>query len=72
MHVTGVLDPWKKSYEKPRQRIKKQRHHFANKVYMVKAMIFPVVVYGCESWTVKKAEHCRIDAFKLWNCGEDS
>ena len=36
------------------------------KVHLVKAMIFPVVMYGCESWTVKKAEHCRIDAFELW------
>ena len=36
------------------------------KVYLVKAMVFPVVIYGCESWTVKKAEHRRIDAFELW------
>ena len=36
------------------------------KVRLVKAMVFPVVMYGCESWTVKKAEHCRIDAFELW------
>ena len=36
------------------------------KVYLVNAMVFPVVMYGCESWTVKKAEHWRIDAFKLW------
>ena len=36
------------------------------KVYLVKAMVFPVVMYGCESWTVKKAEHQRIDAFELW------
>ena len=36
------------------------------KVHLVKAMIFPVVMYGCESWTVKKAEHQRIDAFELW------
>ena len=36
------------------------------KVRLVKAMVFPVVVYGCESWTVKKAEHQRIDAFELW------
>ena len=36
------------------------------KVYPVKAMVFPVVVHGCESWTIKKAEHQRIDAFKLW------
>ena len=37
------------------------------KVRLVKAMVFPVVIYGCESWTVKKAEHWRIDAFELWN-----
>ena len=36
------------------------------KVHLVKAMVFPIVMYGCESWTVKKAEHRRIDAFKLW------
>ena len=36
------------------------------KVYIVKAMVFSVVTYGCESWTMKKAEHLRVDAFKLW------
>ena len=36
------------------------------KVHLVKAMAFPVVIYGCESWTIKKAEHRRIDAFELW------
>ena len=36
------------------------------KVHLVKAMVFPVVMYGCESWTIKKAEHWRIDAFELW------
>ena len=36
------------------------------KVYLVKAMVFPVVMYGCESWTIRKAEHRRIDAFELW------
>ena len=36
------------------------------KVHLVKAMVFPVVMYGCESWTVKKAEHRRIEAFELW------
>ena len=36
------------------------------KAHLVKAMVFPVVMYGCESWTIKKAEHRRIDAFKLW------
>jgi len=58
--------PWRKSYDKPRQCIRRQRLHFANKVYIVKAMVFPVVMYGCESWTIKKAEHRRIDAFELW------
>ena len=61
-----MLAPWKKSYDRLRQHIKKQRHYFANKVHLVKAMVFPVVTYGCESWTVKKAEHRRIDAL---NCG---
>ena len=41
------------------------------KVHLVKAMVFPVVMYGCDSWTVKKAERQRIDAFELW-CREDS
>ena len=36
------------------------------KVYLVKAMVFPVVMYGCESWTIKKAEHRRINGFELW------
>ena len=49
-----------------RQHIKKQRHYFANKVRLLKAMVFPIVMYGCESWTIKKAEHWRIDAFELW------
>ena len=38
----------------------------STKVLIVKAMVFPVATYGCESWTIKKAEHQRIDAFKLW------
>ena len=38
----------------------------ATKVHLVKAMVFPVVMYGCESWAIKKAEHRRIDAFELW------
>ena len=41
------------------------------KVHLVKVMVFPVVMYGCESWTIKKAEHQRINAFQLW-VGEDS
>ena len=61
-----MLIPWKNSYEQPRQHIKKQRHYFADKVHLVRAMVFPVVKYGCESWTIKKAECQRIDAFELW------
>ena len=48
---------WKESYVKPGQHIKKHRHHFANKGLFVKAIVFSVVMYGCESWTIKKAEH---------------
>ena len=61
-----MLAPWKESYDQPRQHIKKQRHYFIQKVHLVKAMVFPVVMYGCESWTTKKAEHQRIDVFELW------
>ena len=61
-----MLAPWKKNYNQPRQHIKKQRHYFAKKVHLVKAMVFPVVIYGCEIWAIKKAEHQRTDAFKLW------
>ena len=62
-----MLTPWKESYDQPRQHIKKQRHHFVNKgLSIVKVMVFPVVMYGCESWTIKKVEHWKIDAFELW------
>ena len=64
--VMELLASWKEGYDKPSQHIKKQRHHFGNKVYLVKAMVFLVVMYGCESWIIKKAEHQRSDAFKLW------
>ena len=46
--------------------LKSRDINLPTKVHLVKAMIFPVVMYGCESWTVKKAEHRRIDAFELW------
>ena len=47
--------------------LKKKRHHFANKgPCSQNYMVFPVVMYECESWTIKKAEHWRIDVFKLW------
>ena len=58
-----MLVPWKKSYDQPRQLIKKQRHYFANKGPSSQSS---VVMYGCESWTIKKAERQRIDAFELW------
>ena len=61
-----MFPSWKKSYDQPRQHIKKQRHYFANKGLLVKAMIFPVVRYGCESWTIKKAESQITDGFELW------
>ena len=59
-----MFAPWKKSYDQPKQHTKKQRHHFANKVCIIKAMIFPVVMYRCESWTIKTAESPR--TFELW------
>ena len=61
-----MLAPWKVSYDQPRQHIKKQRHYLANKVPSSQGYGFPIVMYGCESWTLKKAEHRRIDAFELW------
>ena len=56
-----MLASWKESYDKSRQCIKK-----LTKVWLVKAIVLPVVMYRCESWTIKKAELQRIDAFKLW------
>ena len=56
----------RESYDKPRQYIKLRHITLRTKVHIVKAMIFPVVMYGCENWTIKKAEHWRIDAFQLW------
>ena len=61
-----MLTPWKKSYDKPRQRIKKQRHHFVHKVRLVKAMVFPIVMYRYASWPIKKTEPWRINAFEIW------
>ena len=60
-----MLAPWKESSDKLRQHIKKQRHHLADKGMYSKAVIFPVVMYRCESWSIKKAERQKIDAFKL-------
>ena len=63
-----TLAPWKKSYDKLRQHIqifKSRDIILPTKDHIIKAMVFPVVMYGCESWTIKKAEHWRTDAFEL-------
>ena len=56
--VMKLKDPCslEESYDQPRQHVQKQRHYFANKGSSVKTVVFPVVMYGCESWTLKKAE----------------
>ena len=59
-----MLIPWKESYDQPR--LKSRDITLPTKVRLVKAMVFPVGMYGYESWTVKKAERQRIDAFELW------
>ena len=56
-HEIKMVTSWEKSYDHPRQHIKKQRHYFANKVCLVKAMAFLVVIHGYKSWTIKKTEH---------------
>ena len=61
-----MLASWKKSYDQPRQYIKKQRHYFANKSLFSQSYGFSSGHYGHESWTIKKAEHQRIDSFELW------
>ena len=61
-----MLAPWKKSYDKPRQLLKSRDISLLTKVHIIKVMVFPVVMYGCESCTMKKAECQRIDAFELW------
>ena len=66
MKTKRMLAPWWKSYDQPRQHIKKLRHCFADEGLIVEAMIFLVVMYRCEGWTIKKAECQRIDAFELW------
>ena len=55
--------PWKKTYDKPRHILKSRDITLLTKVLRVKAMVFPVVMYGCQSWTMKKTEHQRIE---LW------
>ena len=70
-----MLAPWMKSYEQPSSYanlvsiLKSRDITLSTKVGLVKAMVFPVVMYGCESWAIKKAEHWRIDGFALWCWG---
>ena len=61
-----MLTPWKESYDQPRKHIKIRDITLPTKVRLVKTMVFPVIMYGCESWTIKKAERRRTDAFELW------
>ena len=65
-----MLAPWKKSYDQLRQQLKSRDITLSAKVCLVKAMVFPVVLYGCESWTVKLSA----EELMLLNCGvgEDS
>ena len=65
-----MLAPWEKICEQPRQHVKKQRHYFANKGLSSQGYCFPVVIYGCESWTIKLSA----EELMLLNCGvgEDS
>ena len=73
MKLKRTLAPWKESYDKTSQHIKKQRHHFVDKMRTVKAMVFPVVMYRCGSWTIKNnlikefnsSECQRINAIEL-------
>ena len=65
------FDIWQNQYNivklnKKKNKIKSRDITLPTKVRLVKGMVFPVVMYGCESWTIKRAEHQRIDAFELW------
>ena len=64
-----MLAPWKESYDKLRKHIKNWRYYFIDKGPSNESYGFPVVMYGCESWIIKKAECRRIDAFELWCWG---
>ena len=65
-----MIAPWKKSYDQARHHIKKQTHYFANQG--LSSQSYGFFMYGCESWTIKKAEYQRIDVFELCGVGEDS
>ena len=61
-----MLAPWKKSVTNLDSILKSRHITLSTKVHLLKATVFPVVIDGCDSWTIKKAEHQRIDAFELW------
>ena len=61
-----MVSPWKKIYDNLDSVLKSRDITLLTKVCIVKAMVFPIVMYGCESWTIKKAEHQRIDDFDSW------
>ena len=61
-----MLAPWKRSCDQPKQHIKKKRHYFANKGPSSQSYVFSVVMYRYESWTIKKTECQRVDAYELW------
>ena len=65
-HKIKICFPWKESYDKTGQCIKKQRHQSANRGPHNQSYGFSSSMYGCASWTIKKAECQRIDAFELW------
>ena len=61
-----MLVPWSESYDKPRQHVKNRNITLPTKVRRVKAIVFAVIMYGCESWIPEKPECQKIDAFQLW------
>ena len=65
-HEIKTFSPWRKTMTNLDSVLKSRDVTLPTKVCIVKAMVFPVVMYGCESWTIMKAEHRRIDAFELW------
>ena len=67
--IKKMLAPWKKAMTNLDSVLKSKDITLLTKVHIVKAMVFPVVMYGCESWTIKKAEHQKIDVYELWCWG---
>ena len=67
-----TLAPWKKSLTNLDSILKSRDITLPTKVHLVKAMVFPVVMYVFESWTITKSDHWRIDAFNLYGAGEDT